>query len=164
MLGLIPFVTVPIVFAKSLFIFLLLCAATVAVSYFSQKTQLKRAGLELVTFTTVVAGVMYGIIPGAIVGIVLVVIHDLLSHRIAGYLLIVVPLFGAIGALASVFAGADIVLLGMGLTIFSHIIFVLWQSMTHRFPVTYMPYLAANVLLNFFLFKNFAPTILSIIK
>jgi hypothetical protein len=161
-LSIIPIFAVPAVLLKSVFITVLLITATIALSYFGSRTHLKKIGLELVTFTTIMIGVMYGLVPGAIIGAVLILIHDFLSGRIAPYLIIVVPCFGMLGALASIFSGADIVMLGVGLTILSHIVFVAWQTFTYRFPVNYLPYFVLNVIMNFFLFSNLAPKIIGL--
>jgi hypothetical protein len=157
----IPIVTVPAFLFTSVMIFVGLIALTLVVSYIAAKTQLKKLGLELVTFTTVIAGVSYGIVPGMITGAVLILTHDIITHRVSTYLLWVVPVFGLMGAIASVFASADIVMLGVGLAMLAHIVFLTGQTLTSKFPVTYVPYFAVNVVLNFFLFSNFAGHIIS---
>lgn len=159
----IPIVTVPAFLFTNIMIFVGLIALTIAVSYFAAKTKLKKLGLELVTFTTVIAGISYGIVPGIITGVVLVLIHDIVTHRVSTYLLWVVPVFGLMGAFASIFASTNIVMLGIGLAIFSHITFIICQTLTGRFPLTYIPYLVLNVAINFLLFSNFANSVISIL-
>lgn len=157
----IPIVTVPAFLFTSIMVFVGLIALTLVVSYIAAKTQLKKLGLELVTFTTVIAGVSYGIVPGIITGAVLILAHDIITKRISTYLLWVVPVFGLMGAIASIFAGTDLVILGVGLAVFAHMVFLTGQTLTSKFPLTYIPYFAVNVLLNFFLFSNFAGHIIS---
>jgi hypothetical protein len=162
-LGLIPIVTVPAMIATDIFIFISLFLGTIALSYFCSRTGIK-IGIELVTFTTVVTGVMFGMVPGAFTGMILVLIHDLMMGRIAPYLIIVIPTFGAVGALASTFSNVNIFILGIGLTLFSHVLFIVWQTVTSKFPIRYLPHFVVNVVINFFLFSNIAPKLLALLK
>ncbi|MCD6575617.1 MAG: hypothetical protein J7K73_00465 [Nanoarchaeota archaeon] len=159
----IPLITIPTLLFTKLMVVLLLFAATFAVSYFGQKTKLKKFGLELATFTTIITGVSFGAIPGIIAGVLTILFHDLLTGRISLYLVVVVPTFGLIGAIASVYPHTNLLVLGVGLTIFSHLIFITFQTLLHRFPARYMPYFALNVIFNALLFYNIAPTIIKIL-
>ena len=161
-LAAIPIVTIPAIFMRSIFIAAVMIIATIMVSYFSKRTRLKKFGLELVTFTTVLIGVMFGALPGAIVGAVLILLHDVITGRIASYLLIVVPFFGVIGAIAGTFASVDIITLGVGLALLSHLVFIFSRTIAGRFPISYIPYFAFNMLFNFFLFSNVAPKLLGL--
>jgi hypothetical protein len=144
-----------------IFAFTALIALTIAVSLLAEKTSFKKFGLEFVTFTTVIAGFTYGAAFGFITGILLVIIHEMTTHRISGFLFYVVPVFGIVGALASIFSNVNILFLGMGLTLFSHAIFILGRTLTSRFPVAYIPYFLINVAINFVLFSTFANPMLS---
>ena len=159
----IPLVTIPTFVFTKLMIVISLFAITVAVSYLGQKTQLKKFGLELATFTTILTGVSFGAIPGATAGVLLIIIHDLLTKRISTYLVAVLPTFGLLGALASIYSTANLFILGVGLTIFSHTVFIAFQTLLHRFPARYIPYFVLNVIFNALLFYNIAPTILKLI-
>jgi len=156
----IPLVTIPTFLFTKLMSILLLFAATFAVSYFGQRTKLKKFGLELATFTTIITGVSFGAIPGIIAGISTILFHDLLTGRISLYLIVVVPTFGLIGAIAGAYSHADILLLGLGLTIFSHLVFIVFQTIIHKFPARYLPYFFLNIVFNVLLFYNFAPFVL----
>ena len=161
-LGAIPIVTLPLIAIKEYLLILFLIAATLCVSYLCSKSPIRKLGLELVTFTTVLAGILHGFVAGALVGALLILAHNMINHRFATYLIFVVPFFGVMGGLASLFASSNILILGTGLTIFSHLAFVSWRTLTARFPVRYLPYSALNIFFNFFLFKNIAPKILAI--
>jgi hypothetical protein len=159
----IPIFTIPFMFYKTLMLIVLLIVATIFVSYLGSRTVLKKLGVELVTFTTVVTGVLFGMLPGIISGVVLIIIHDIITNRIHNYWVVVVPLFGVVGALAGLYPNINIILLGVGLTLFSHITFMVFQTVTRHFPVRYVPYFVLNVFLNAALFYSIAPLIVSVV-
>lgn len=159
-MALIPIVTVPAFFEKSVLMIVGLIALTILFSWFASKTKLKNFGLELVTFTTIITGVMFGVLPGAVIGAALMLVHSLICGRIASYLIFLIPLFGVVGAAASLFSWVNIVVLGVGLTVFSHIAFICWQKFSGKIAFRYIPYLALNGLFNFFLFSNIAPKLI----
>ncbi len=163
LLAIIPIIAIPTFIFKSFMIIISLIALTIAVSYFGQKTKLKKFGLELATFTTIITGISFGALPGALIGMILIAIHNILTRRINPYWIIVMPTFGLIGALASLYSGINIFLLGLGLTIFSHFAFIMFQTVLHRFPAKYLPYFALNVLFNAFLFYRFAPLVIGVL-
>lgn len=159
----IPIITIPTLLFTKVMIVLLLFAVTFTVSYFGQKTKLKKSGLELATFTTIITGVSFGAIPGVLTGILTILFHDLLTGRISLYLIVVVPTFGLIGAIASAYPHTNLFILGAGLTIFSHLVFITFQTLLHKFPTRYMPYFVLNVIFNALLFYNIAPALVRII-
>ncbi len=159
----IPLVTIPTLMFTKTMIILLLFTATFAASYFGRKTKLKKFGLELATFTTIITGMTFGVIPGLLAGVLTILFHDLITGRINLYLAVVVPTFGVIGAVAGMYPHANIFVLGVGLTIFSHLIFIIFQTLLYRFPARYLPYFALNVVFNALLFYNIAPTVLKLI-
>src|SRR3989344_5471747 len=74
-----------------LFVVVLLIAAVVGVSLFVQHFHLRLFGIELVTFATVLIGVAYGPLAGAIMGLVLVLVQLVMSGYFGIYYLWVIP-------------------------------------------------------------------------
>ena len=153
----IPIVVIFAFFFRQFSAALILIILTIAVSYLAQKMKLKKFGIELVTFTTVVTGVSFGALPGAIVGISLMAIHHIITRRVGLYWIIVMPVFGAIGALASMFSNTNLLVLGVGLTLFSHVMYIAFQKAVFKSSAKYMFYVILNVLFNGFLFYRAAP-------
>jgi len=152
----IPLIVIPLFILREILLLVLLSIAAIAFSYFCKKYKLKRFGMELITFTTVIGGFLFGAIPGMITGIVLAMIHNIMMRRINFYWMAIIPAFGITGALAGTFTNVNIVVLGLCLTMIPHIAYIMYRTFTKRFPLTYMPYLFLNLAFNFFLFKNFS--------
>ncbi len=155
-------ITLPLFFFKSFGIIFLLIVSTIAVSYLAQKMKLKKFGVELVTFTTVVTGVSFGALPGAVVGVLLMIIHHIITKRIGFYWVIVMPVFGLIGALAGIYPHANLFVLGIGLTLFSHLVYIIFQKIMFKSSGKYLFYLALNLLFNAVLFHNFAKIVVNL--
>ena len=64
----IPLFTIPTLLFTKVTIIALLFIITLGISYIGQKTRIKKFGLELATFTTIMMGVSFGAVPGAITG------------------------------------------------------------------------------------------------
>jgi len=141
---------------------LLLLSATIALSFIASKLKLKYAGVELVTFTVVLLGIAYGPITGIIAGILLETIHLLLSKRgFKIYNVWVIPCFGFVGFLAGNFATVNILMLGVGLTLFLHAVhFLLGFFVLKTQKVRYAIYAISNIILNVLLFANLGAVVL----
>lgn len=159
----IPIIAVPMMFYSKLAISVLLAVLTLVLSYAVQRTHIKRFGIEMVTLTTVVIGVSFGALPGAISGIIMIMLHDVITHKIQPFWIVVVPMFGVIGAIAGFYAYANILLLGIGLTLLSHFVFVMFQTITNHFPAKYLPYAVANICFNACLFYAVAPVLIGML-
>lgn len=137
----------------------LLVAATLALSFISQVTRLKRFGLELVTFTVVLLGVSYGPMAGLLAGLSLEFVHVILIRRAFQINnLWAITGFGLAGFIAGHLTAIDMVLLGIGLTLFLHSLHIVMTTLVSGRPgARYsLLYLFPNIILNVLLFMNFS--------
>jgi hypothetical protein len=121
---------------------------------------LQRFGFELVTVTAVLGGFLYGPTTGLTLGIVLSIFHYLLSQSFGPYIFYSVPLFGAIGFLAGTFAGSNIILLGIGLSLGYNLATSTIGSLLIGDIAGELMWSGSNFAINFFLFTQVIPSLL----
>ena len=147
-----------------LLVFVGMLIAVVVVSLFIQQFHLRIIGLELVTFATVITGVAYGPFAGAIVGIILVLIHLVLSGYFGVYYVWVVPGYALAGYLASAWGGQNIVTVGLNITILLQIINLVLTFLFDRYSFfSHIVYSLTNIAFNFMLFAAFGPAMLAMV-
>lgn len=145
------------VFFRSYFIAVSLTAATAVVAFFVNEFDLRFAGVELATFSTVVLGMMFGPVPGAAAGVFLVMIQLVVGQQVGPYMVWVVPTYGAVGLVAGVLS-LPISQLGLYLTLGMHAVFLTCTAVfTPQAVSKFLPYSVGNVVLNAALFTAVAP-------
>lgn len=145
----------------SQFVFILLIVAEIVLAFFVGILELKKIGIELVTFTTVLAGVIYSPIVGLVMGLFLVTIHFILTKSLGPYILYCVPMMGVIGLLAGsgLFAG-DVVMLGITLSLFYNLVTGGLGTLILKDFFAEVLWSGTNFVLNYVLFLKVAPIIL----
>lgn len=156
-LGLLSFVTNML----SQFVFMSLIIAEIVLAFFVGIFELKKIGIELVTFTTVLAGVVYGPVVGLMMGLFMVTVHFILTKSLGPYILYCVPMMGVIGFLAGsgLFAG-DVVMLGIILSLFYNLVTGGLGTIILRDFFAELLWSGSNFVLNYILFLKVAPIIL----
>ena len=82
------------------FVFVMLVFAGLALAFFLGEWQLRKVGIELVTFISVLVGFVYGPSAGLMIGGVLVALHFVLACNLGAHLLYCIPAMALIGFLA----------------------------------------------------------------
>lgn len=125
------------------------------------KINMKQIGVELATFSTVLIGAAYGEVPGAFIGISLILLQVTAGQYKGSYLTWVIPAYPVAGFLAGIFGGLEIFLLGSAITVGMQAVFAFLTSVTSMgsFP-KYFPYAATNVIFNIVMFQSIAPLLL----
>jgi len=150
------------------FVFALLIVAELVVAFFVGELDLKKIGLELVTFITVLAGVVYGPLAGAVMGIVLLMLHFVLTRNLGPYVAYCIPAMGVIGLIAGYASsfgavGTDIAVFGVMLSLLYNLITGGLGSLMLNDFFEELVWSGSNFALNFVLFSAFAPVILSVL-
>lgn len=133
----------------------------IAMSIFLKTFKRHHVGIEIVLLITVLSGVAYGPKVGAFMGALSMLLDYIFSARISMFSIVTIPAYALIGVLASVFASANLFILGMGLAVFYSLftwIFILGFmggdiDKCIRFAVT-------NLVFNAIVFSIFAPNLL----
>lgn len=131
------------------------------VAWTVNKIHMKQIGVELATFSTVLIGAAYGQVPGAFMGISLILLQVTAGQYKGSYLTWVIPAYPVAGFIAGALGGVEIFLLGAGLTVGMQAVFAILTSVTSMgsFP-KYFPYAATNVVFNVLMFQTVAPVLL----
>ncbi|MFH1623159.1 MAG: hypothetical protein ABIA12_01410 [Candidatus Aenigmatarchaeota archaeon] len=82
------------------FVFVMFVLAELGLAFFLGEWQLRKVGIELVTFVTVLAGFLYGPSAGLMMGGVLVALHFVLARNLGAHLVYCIPTMSLIGFLA----------------------------------------------------------------
>ena len=156
-----------ILILQKLFLLVALVAMSLVISFFMGNYQMaKLIGIELVTFTTVLAGFAFGPTAGIFVGLFLIITHLTIGHFAAGtYIMWVVPAYLALGFLAGTLTGFDFATLGIYLAVGLNVFNLALTFLT--FPQNlgnYLPYSITNVIFNLILFSQFGPIAASLVK
>lgn len=146
------------------FVILILTIASMVIAFFVGEFEIKKFGIELVTLPVVLGGFLYGSFTGAVIGIVLLTIHFILSRNLGPYVIYCVPMMGIVGFLAGSSAvsgwfGGNIVVIGIVLSLLYNLVTGGIGSITYNFFSELM-WSGTNFALNFVLFTKFAPIIL----
>lgn len=152
---------------QKLFLLVALVAMSLVISFSMGNYQVaKSIGIELVTFTTVLAGFAFGPTAGILVGLFLIITHLTIGHFAAGiYIMWVVPAYLVLGFLAGVITGFDFATLGIymvvGLNLFNLGLTFLTSPQNLG---NYLPYSITNVIFNLILFSQFGSIAASLVK
>jgi len=151
-------------FFSKLTIILVLMAASILMSLFVGATNIKIIGLELVSFVSIITGVIAGPIVGMVVALILIVFHMFMTRSMGLYLLWVIPAYPFVALLASIFSHTSITPLGIALTFILHGIFILFTLILYpNNLVKHLPWSITGILLNVFYFRYFAPLIIHLV-
>lgn len=140
-----------------------LVAGVAVVSWSVNKAGIKQIGIELATLSTVLVGVTYGAVPGAVAGLGLVTLQLVAGQYTGSYIVWVIPSYAVTGFIAGFFSGMDIFVLGTALTVGMQSLFATLTSVTAAGELSrYFPYAATNVIFNLFVFRYVAPLLLGL--
>ncbi len=143
------------------FILLVLVAASLVLSYFMGLWRIKSIGIELVLLTSVVTGILYGSLAGAVVAFLLITIHMLATQHVNVYLLWVIPAYAAAGYFAGT-TELSITNFGILATIGLNAFNLLVTALVFRSNVAkFLPFAFTNVMFNSFLFMFVMPWVVS---
>lgn len=150
------------------FVVLVLVAATTVVAFFVGEFQLKKFGIELVTFTAVIAGFVLGPSAGLAIGTLLMTVHLVLARSLGPYLFYCVPTMAMIGLLAGYAAaggwfGADFVLTGIMLSLLYNAVTAGLGTVLFADFFDEMLWSGTNFALNVLLFSKVAPFALAML-
>jgi hypothetical protein len=151
---------------RNYLLLVLLLAINVASSAFLKEIRRNQIGIELVMFSTVISGVLYGPAIGAFVGGISMVIDYAFATRLSMFSIVTVPSYAAVGYVAGLVGSlVGITNLGIMLTIayvvFSNLIIVgvlggtLSKSL--RFAIT-------DIAFNAVMFSAVAPFVINIMS
>lgn len=147
-----------------LFAAVLFIAAVVAVSFLVNQFHVRIIGIELVTFATVVSGIIYGPVVGSVMGAVLVFISLVFSGFFGVYYFWLIPEYALAGYLAWVWRDQNIVTLGMNILLMVQGINIILTYVFARQNVPkYIIYIATELVFNFFLFSLFGQWALGVL-
>ncbi len=148
------------------FIMVLLILAEIVVSFFVGEFGLKKFGIELATFVTVITGFVYGPWTGASMGVLMMIIHFVLSMSLGPYVVYCTPIMGLIGYAAgyvglNTWLGGNITMLGILLSISYNLITGSIGTFLFNDFFEELTWSGSNVMINCILFSRFAPLILT---
>lgn len=120
---------------------------------------LRKFGVELATFTTIVAGYASGPVIGGVVGLIAILIQLVLGEYLGIYVLWVVPGYVVAGVLAATL-GSGIAQIGLTLAIAMNVIFLLFTALFNPQGLPFFfTYAVGNVAINAFLFSTLGTTV-----
>lgn len=147
-----------------LFAIVLFIAAVVAVSFLVNQFHIRVIGIELVTFATVISGIIYGPVVGAAMGAVLVFISLVFSGFFGVYYFWLVPEYAAAGYLAWLWRDQPVASLGMNLLLMVQgLNIVLTYLFARQNLAKYVIYIATEIVFNFALFSLFGQLAVSVL-
>ncbi|MFC1648335.1 hypothetical protein ACFL1B_02640 [Nanoarchaeota archaeon] len=164
--------TITLVVIVLLFVFMatyvmssLLVILTIALSIIIGLANLKWTGLELVTLTTVLFGMSFGSSSGAIIGLILVVLHLILGRYSPNiYIFWVIPSFVIAGAVAGMFPEASVATVGITIVVILHVVDTLLTALLSAPSLPkYLSYAVFNLIFNIIIFSLVAPKIMLVL-
>jgi len=145
------------------FVLVVAVFAELALAFFLGEWQLRKVGIELVTFVTVLVGFMYGPSAGLVMGGVLVALHFVLARNLGAHLVYCIPAMALIGFLAG-YGGAwpfGVAMLGVSLSALYNIVTgAIGTAMFGDF-FEELVWSGTNFALNYALFTAVAPAVLA---
>ena len=150
------------------FIIALLVVTSAVIAFFIGQFELKKFGIELVTFTTVLSGFLYGPLVGMVVGAFLITVHLILAKSLGSCVLYCIPTMAVVGLLAGYavaggWFGGDIVMVGIILSLVYNLITAGLGTIVLGDFFNELLWSGTNFALNFVLFLKIAPAVLSIL-
>lgn len=140
-----------VLFLKKFLFFLIIVGATILVAFILRFLQLlKYAGVELVTLSTLLVGVVYGPLIGGIYGFVLLLAHLIVGNYYIGtYLMWLLPEYVLLGVLSGILGEGIIGYIGMSFIVGMNLLnaFLTFLGENERF-VKELPFAIGNSLIN----------------
>jgi len=157
---------VMVMFLGKIFFFFLIALVTILIAVILGFVQpVKYLGIELVTLSTILVGVVYGPVLGGVYGFTILLTHLVLGRYYMGsYLMWVIPEYILLGVLSGIF-GAEITgYLGVSFIIGMNFLNVIFTFLVEneRF-VKELPYAIGNSAINSLLFLQFFSSIVNFI-
>ena len=158
---------VMVIFLEKFFFFLVIVIAAILVAVILRFFQmLKYIGVELVTLSTMVVGVVYGPVIGGVYGFTILLVHLMIGDYYMGnYLMWVIPLYVILGVLSGIFGTSLIGFLGVffiiGLDMLS--LFFTFIGESDRLGKE-VPYIVGNILINSILFVQFFGSVVNFVS
>ncbi|MBI2578938.1 MAG: hypothetical protein HYW26_04470 [Candidatus Aenigmarchaeota archaeon] len=147
-----------------LFAIVFFIAAVVAVSFLVNQFHIRIIGIELVTFATVISGIVYGPVVGAVMGAVLVFISLVFSGFFGVYYFWLIPEYAAAGYLAWLWRDQPIAALGMNILLMVQgLNIVLTYLFARQNFFKYVVYIATELVFNFIIFSVFGAWALGVL-
>ena len=151
-----------LVFGPS-FILMMIIISSIVLSYTMGTLHIKGIGIELVLLTSIITGLQYGSMAGAVIAFLLITIHMLSTQHVNVYLLWVIPAYAVVGYLAGS-TEMSIARFGIFATLGLNAFNLLITALIFRANVgKFLPFAITNIFFNTFLFLFIAPQIMSII-
>ncbi len=153
---------------QKFFVIAMLAVGSIAISYFIGTYHMaKSIGLELVTFTAVLTGFVFGPTLGAVIALVLIILHFIIGQFAAGpYILWVIPAYVVIGFISGTMNGnISFDLLGIYLTLAINLFNFILTVITYPQNLgNYILFSVTNVLFNILLFSQLGLPLVALIK
>jgi len=144
-------------------VFVTLVMAELALAFFLGEWQLRKIGIELVTFVTVLAGFLYGPSAGLMMGGVLVALHFVLARNLGPHLVYCIPTMALIGFLAGYGSSwpFGVTLLGVALSGLYNIVTGAVGTVMFGDFFEELVWSGSNFALNYALFTALAPAVVA---
>ncbi len=153
------------IFLKNILVFVMFVILTCAVALFVRFVPiLKYIGLELITLTTIFAGVIYGPVVGGIYGLVLLLAHLLLGEYYIGvYVVWLIPEYILLGILSGTSSNIGGIL-GISFIVIMNVLNLIFTAFTEGERLgRHVPYVIGNIVINCAVLILFFDSILKII-
>ena len=162
LLVMIPFLVIGLIFSKAVFIFFMMIATVGLAFGILFMPAFKHIGIELVTFTTILVGFVWGPSTGMTVGLILLILHLIIGrYGLSTYLVWTIPEYIAMGFLAGTMKSVGFVNLGIYLSVgIVAINVVLTFIFSNPYFFKYLPYAIGNALFNVLLFLYIGSSVL----
>ena len=150
------------------FVILVMSALSLVVAFFVGEFMIRNVGIELVTFTTVFVGFLYGPTTGFLFGVLLLVIHLILSRMLGPYIIYCIPMMGVVGLLSGYAAaggwfGGDFVIIGIVLSLIYNLVTGTLGTIFGGNFLKELVWNGTNFILNTLLFWKVAPVVLALL-
>lgn len=155
-----------IFFLEKIFFFLIIVLATVLVAGILRFLQpVKYLGVELVTLSTMLVGVVYGPLIGGIYAFVILLVHLILGdYYIGTYLMWVAPEYILLGVLSGIFGTAIIGPLGVSFIVGLNLLSLFFTFIGESDRVgKELPYVIGNIAINSVIFIQLFGSIVNFI-
>jgi len=158
---------VMIFFLEKVFFFFVISSLTVLVAVILGFVHpLKYFGIELVTLSTMLVGVVYGPVVGGIYGFTLLLVHLILGRYYLGsYLMWVIPEYILLGVLSGIFGNGIVGSLGLTFIIGLNLLNVFLTFLVENYRFTKeLPYAIGNTIINAVIFMQFFGLIVNFVS
>ena len=156
-----------VIFLEKFFFFLVIAAAALLVAIVLRFFKvLKYMGVELVTLSTMIIGVVHGPVIGGIYGFTILLAHLIIGDYYTGnYLMWAIPLYALLGVLSGIFGTSLIGFLGVSFIIGLDLIslFFTFIGESDRLGKE-LPYIIGNILINSILFVQFFGSVVNFVS